>query len=79
MDCVGRARAARSRALAVAGRGDSATRFVALQMIGSVATLVLTVLSFALDQSSFIELPLALALVSLPGTLLLALFLERWL
>jgi multisubunit Na+/H+ antiporter MnhF subunit len=64
--------------LAVA-REDSAGRFVALQLMSSLATLTLIVLSFALGQPSFIELPVALALLSLPGTLLMALFLERWL
>jgi len=65
--------------LAAVGRGSSAARFVALQLISSLTILVLIALSFALGQSSFIELPLALALLSLPGTLLMALFLERWL
>jgi len=65
--------------LAVVGRGSSAARFVALQLISSLTMLVLIALSFALGQSSFIEVPLALALLTLPGTLLLALFLERWL
>jgi multisubunit Na+/H+ antiporter MnhF subunit len=65
--------------LAAVGRGSSAQRFVALQLISSLTMLVLIALSFALGQSSFIELPLALALLSLPGTLLMALFLERWL
>jgi multisubunit Na+/H+ antiporter MnhF subunit len=48
-------------------------------LISSLTMLVLIALSFALGQSSFIELPLALALLSLPGSLLMALFLERWL
>jgi multisubunit Na+/H+ antiporter MnhF subunit len=65
--------------LFAAARGDSRERFVALQLISSVATLVLIALSFALGQSSFIELPLALGLLSLCGTLLMAVFLERWL
>lgn len=65
--------------LFAAGRGSSASRFVALQLISSLAVLVLIALSFALGQRSFIELPLALALLSLPCTLLMALFLERWL
>ena len=65
--------------LFAAGRGNSAGRFVALQFLSSLATLVLIALSFALGQSSFIELPVALVLLSLSGTLLLAIFLERWL
>ena len=54
-------------------------RFVALQVLIAAATVILVLLSFALDQSSFIDLPLAFALLSLPGSLLMALFLERWL
>ena len=65
--------------LVAAARGKSAGRFVALQLLSSLSTLVLIALSFAQGQPSFIELPLALALLSLPGTLLLAFFLERWL
>lgn len=65
--------------LAAVGRGSSAARFVALQLISSLAMLALIAMSFALGQSFFIELPLALALLSLPSTLLMALFLERWL
>jgi multisubunit Na+/H+ antiporter MnhF subunit len=65
--------------LLAAARGDSRERFVALQLMSSVATLVLIVLSFALGQSTFIQLPLALGLLSLCGTLLMAVFLERWL
>lgn len=56
-----------------------AMRFVALQVLIVLATVILVLLSFALDQSSFVDLPLALALLSLPGSLLMALFLERWL
>nr|WP_321984660.1 hypothetical protein [uncultured Lichenicoccus sp.] len=48
--------------------------------IGSgVAVLCLELITFACDQSAFIDLPLRLALLTLPGTFLLALFLERWL
>lgn len=65
--------------LAAVSRGNSAARFVALQLISSLAMLALIAMSFALGQSFFIELPLALALLSLPSTLLMALFLERWL
>jgi multisubunit Na+/H+ antiporter MnhF subunit len=36
-------------------------------------------MTFAFDQPALIDLALALALLSLPGTLLLSLFLERWL
>jgi len=44
-----------------------------------VATVLLALATFAFDQSSFIDIALCLALLTLPGTLVLALFLERWL
>jgi multisubunit Na+/H+ antiporter MnhF subunit len=59
--------------------GSTATRLVAVQLATSLATLILILMTFAFDQGSFIDLPLALALLALPGTLAMALFLERWL
>jgi hypothetical protein len=35
--------------------------------------------TFAFDQPSFIDLPLCASLLNLPGGLLIALVLERWL
>jgi|GEM_PF-852193 len=66
-------------ALSAACRGPVARRLVAVQVAGSVATLVLAVMTFAFDQSSFIDLALCLSLLSLPGALVMALFVERWL
>jgi multicomponent Na+:H+ antiporter subunit F len=63
----------------VAMRGDLANRLVAVQLASAVASLVLVLMSFAFDQSTFIDLPITLSLLSLPGTLMLTLFLERWL
>jgi multisubunit Na+/H+ antiporter MnhF subunit len=65
--------------MAIAGRASTAMRLVAVQLATSLATLILTLMTFAFDQSSFVDLPLALTLLTLPGTLLVALFLERWL
>ena len=62
-----------------ANRGGLSQRVVAIQLATSLAIMALTLLTFALDQSSFMDLPLALSLLSLPGTLLAVLFLERWL
>jgi multisubunit Na+/H+ antiporter MnhF subunit len=59
--------------------GDTAGRLVAVQLATCVATLVLVLMTFAFDQSAFVDLALTLALLSLPGTLIMALFLERWL
>ncbi|HST74098.1 MAG TPA: monovalent cation/H+ antiporter complex subunit F [Acetobacteraceae bacterium] len=63
----------------VACRGGSGDRLAAVQLAISLATLILVMMSFAFDQSSFIPLPLALVLLGLPGMLVLAHFLERWL
>lgn len=60
-------------------RGSSGNRLVAVQLTTGLVTLMLAVMTFAFDQSSFIDLALVLALLSLPGTLLMTLFLERWL
>lgn len=65
--------------LVTACRGDTASRLVAVQLVTGVATLLLALMTFAFDQSSFIDLALCLALLTLPGSLLMALFLERWL
>ncbi|MGN6789158.1 MAG: monovalent cation/H+ antiporter complex subunit F [Rhodanobacteraceae bacterium] len=66
-------------AVVCAGRGAVAQRLVAIQFATSLSVLLLVVLDFAFDQSSSMDLALTLALLSLPGTLLLALFQERWL
>lgn len=60
-------------------KGDSSGRLVALQLATSIALLALVAMSFAFEQSSFVDLPLMLSLLSLPGTLIFAQFLERWL
>ena len=65
--------------VAGACRGGTASRLAAVQLGSGVAVLCLELMTFAFDQSAFIDLPLCLALLTLPGTLLLALFLERWL
>ncbi|WGR93118.1 monovalent cation/H+ antiporter complex subunit F [Bradyrhizobium sp. ISRA443] len=65
--------------LALRGDSDSADRLVALLLATSIALLALVAMSFAFDQPSFMDLPLMLSLLSLPGTLIFAQFLERWL
>ena len=59
--------------------GSTATRLVAVQLATSLATLILILMTFAFDQSALMDLGLTLALLSLPGTLLVAIFVERWL
>ena len=65
--------------VALAMRGAAGQRLVAVQMTGSVATLVLAVMTFAFDQASSIDLALTFAILTLPATLLFAVYLERWL
>ena len=65
--------------MAVACTGSTPNRMVAVQLATTVAAMILALMTFAFDQSSFIDLALCLALLSLPGTLLFALFIERWL
>jgi multicomponent Na+:H+ antiporter subunit F len=60
-------------------RGRTASRLVALQLASSLACMALISMTFAFDEAAFIDLPLALALLSLPGMLIIAVFLERWL
>lgn len=66
-------------AVVAAGRGAIAQRLVSIQFAASSSVLLLVVLDFAFDQSSSMDLALTLALLSLPGTLVLVLFQERWL
>jgi multisubunit Na+/H+ antiporter MnhF subunit len=54
-------------------------RIAARQLATSLAMILLALMSFAFDQSAFIDLPLTLAFLTLPATLVMALFLERWL
>jgi multicomponent Na+:H+ antiporter subunit F len=62
-----------------AGRTTVRYRLVAVEMATSLTIIMLIVLSFAFGQASSIDLALTVALLTLPGTLLLALFEERWL
>jgi multisubunit Na+/H+ antiporter MnhF subunit len=60
-------------------RGPIEQRFASIQLAGTFAVFFLAILSFAIDQASSIDLSLTLSLLTLPATLLFALFLERWL
>lgn len=62
----------------VACRDHAGGRLAAVQMASSLGVWAMVLMSFAFDQSTEMDLPLLLALLSLPGTVLLALFLERW-
>lgn len=50
----------------------------ALQAAQVLTVLALMCLAVGLDQSSFLDLAVALALLSAPGGLVFARFLERW-
>jgi multisubunit Na+/H+ antiporter MnhF subunit len=63
----------------VAARASTANRLVAVQFATVLTCLGGIVFSFASDQPSIVDLLLALGLLSLPGSLLFAHFLERWL
>lgn len=65
-------------ASALAWRGRPGQRFAAYQLAGSVTVLILTLMAFATDQASMTDLALTLVLLNLPGTMLFAVFLERW-
>jgi len=54
-------------------------RLVAAELASSLACCLLAALTFVIDQSSFMDIALCLALLSLPGALIIATFLERWL
>lgn len=62
-----------------ATRGGTADRLVAVQLATSVATLMLALMTFTFDQSASIDLALTLTFLTLPGTLIIAAFIERWL
>lgn len=66
-------------AVIATGRGTAGSRLVAVALATSLSVLLLVVFDFAFDQPSSLDLAMALALLALPGTLVLALFQERWL
>ena len=65
--------------LGAACRGHIGGRFAAVQFATAVATWILIMMTFAFDQPALIDLALTLSLLASPGTLVIALFLERWL
>lgn len=65
-------------AVALTWRGAPGQRFAAYQIVTTIGVTILTLLTFVTDQSSVTDLALTLVLLNLPGTLLMAVFLERW-
>jgi multicomponent Na+:H+ antiporter subunit F len=68
-------------ALAALGvlRGGTLERVVALQLAGVLAPLLAVVVAITSGRGLYLEVALALAVVSLGGALAYARFLERWL
>ncbi len=66
-------------AVVASGALRTSQRLVAVQFATSLTVLLLIALSFVFAQPSSIDLVLSIALLTLPGTLLLAHFWERWL
>jgi multicomponent Na+:H+ antiporter subunit F len=60
-------------------RGDAQDRLVGLELAGVIVTLVLLLLAEAFGRAIYVDIALALALLSLAGGLVFARFLERFL
>jgi multisubunit Na+/H+ antiporter MnhF subunit len=56
-------------ALLLASRGPAAHRLVGMELAGAISVLVLVLLSQAVDQPSYLIVPLVVALLSFAGTL----------
>lgn len=56
-------------AMILAGRGPAAHRLLGLELAGATGIIVLMVLCQAMNQSSYLIVPLVLALLSFAGTL----------
>lgn len=59
-------------------RGQPTERLVGLEMAGNLDTLVLLLLAVAYRRSIYLDLALALALLTFAGGLVFVRFLERW-
>jgi multicomponent Na+:H+ antiporter subunit F len=58
-------------------RGDAADRLVALELAGTVDTLILLLLAQAYGRPVYVDVALTLALLSFAGGLVFARFMER--
>jgi multicomponent Na+:H+ antiporter subunit F len=59
-------------------RGEPTERLVGLTMAGTIDALVLMLLAVGYRRSIYLDLALALALLTFVGSLVFARFLERW-
>jgi multisubunit Na+/H+ antiporter MnhF subunit len=60
-------------------RGPLRTRPLAIQFVGTLVSIVFVLIALAMQQPSYMDLALTLTLLSLPGTLAYAFYMERWL
>lgn len=58
---------------------DTVRRLIALQVSGVIGTLILGLLAIVFATEQFVELAIALAMLSIGGGIAYAYFLERWL
>jgi multisubunit Na+/H+ antiporter MnhF subunit len=65
--------------LAAALRGPLRTRPLAIQFIGTIVCTVFVLMALAMQQPTYVDLALTLALLGLPGTFAYAFYMERWL
>ena len=63
----------------VVARHSTSSRLIGMQLASGLVGLIIILFSFASDQPTLVDLALSLAVLSLPGSLLFAHFLERWL
>jgi multicomponent Na+:H+ antiporter subunit F len=63
---------------AVCLRGEPTDRLVGLSLAGDLDALILLLLAVAYHRSIYLDLALALALLTFAGGLVFARFLERW-
>jgi multisubunit Na+/H+ antiporter MnhF subunit len=59
-------------------RGKLAESIVAMEMASLIGAIAIAMLSQGFGEPSWIDLALALALLSFPGGLLFLIFVERW-
>lgn len=65
--------------LFAAHRGPLRARPLAIQFIGTLVAIVFVLIALAMQQPSYVDLALTLSVLSLPGTLAYAFYMERWL
>ena len=62
-----------------AARGSTLRRLVGLQLVGTLLPLVFVVVSITLQRRIYLDVAVAVALMTIAGGLAYARFLERWL